>query len=122
MPAVLKINPQKRVVVSTFFGAVTDQEFLNHRQTIVGHPDFKPEFDEIVDLTIVSDFQVSAAALQKLATQESVFRPSSKHAVVAPKDISFEKAELFKRMANSSRPDLKVLRTAAEAYEFLGLK
>ena len=122
MPAILKINPQKKVVYSTFFGVVTDQDFLEHRQTIMSHPDFRTHYDEIVDLTMVVDFNVSPAAMQELAGKESLFLPSSKHAIIAPKDFSFEKAEQFKRMAERSRPGLKVARSAAEAYEMLGLK
>ena len=122
MPVILKINPQKRVVQSTFFGVVTDQELLNHTQTIASHPDFRAEFNEIVDLTMVTDLQVSPAAMQELAGRASVFQPAAKHVIVAPKDFSFEKAEQFKRMAEKNRPTLRVARTAAEAYEILGLK
>ena len=122
MPVVLKINPQKRVVHSTFFGVITDKEFLGHTETILSHPDFRPEYDEIVDLTMVTDPQISPAAMRQLAGKKSLFLPSSKHAVVAPKDLSFEKAEQFRRMAETSRSNLKVVRTAAEAYDFVGLK
>ena len=122
MPVILKINPQKSVVHSTFFGVVTDQEILSHNQTIASHPDFRPEFDEIVDLTMVTDLQVSPGAMKELAGRKSVFEPSAKHVIVAPKDFSFEKAEAFKHMAEASRPTLRVARTAAEAYEILGLK
>lgn len=122
MPVILKINPQKRVVHSTFFGTVTDAELLGHTETISWHPDFQPEYDEIVDLTMVTDMQVTPNGLQQLASKKSLFLSSSKHAVVAPKDLSFQKAEEFRRMAEASRPNLKVVRTAAEAYEFVGLK
>lgn len=121
MPVVLKINPQKRVVHSTFFGVVTDKELLNHGETIASHAEFRPEFDEIVDLTMVTDFQVSPRAMQELAGRQSVFRQSAKHVIVAPKEFSFEKAEQFKKLAEKSRPTLRVARTAAEAYEILGL-
>ena len=122
MPVILKINPQKGVVHSTFFGVVTDQELLSHSQTVASHPDFRAKFDEIIDLTMVTDLQVSPTAMQELAGRKSVFQPSAKHVIVAPKDFSFEKAQEFKRMAETSRPTLRVARTSAEAYEILGLK
>ena len=122
MPVILKINPQKRVVHSTFFGLVTDAELLGHTDTISGHPDFRPEYDDIVDLTMVTEMQVSAKGLQQLAAKKSLFLPSSRHAVVAPKDLPFQKAEEFRKMAEASRPNFKVVRTALEAYEFVGLK
>ena len=122
MPSILKINPQKRVVHSTFFGVITDQELLGHAETIRSHPDFRPEYDEIVDLTMVTDPQITPSAMRQLASSKSLFLPSSKHAIVAPKDLSFEKAEEFRRISDGSRPNLKVVRTAAEAYEFVGLR
>ena len=122
MPVVLKINPQKKVVYSTFFGVVTDQELLEHSKTIAEHSNFRPEFDEIADLTMVIELRVTPAVLRELASRESVFQNSVKHVIVAPKDFSFKKAKQFKQMAESSRPGLKVTRSAAEAYEILGLK
>ena len=122
MPVVLKINPQKKLVYSTFFGVVTDQELLEHSKTIAEHPNFRPEFNEIADLTMVTELRVTPVALQELASRDSVFQNSVKHVIVAPKDFSFKKAEQFRQMAESSRPGLKVARTAAEAYEILGLK
>ena len=121
MPVVLKVNPQKRVVYSTFFGLVTDEEILEHGQTIRTHPDFKRDYAEIVDLTMVSEMRVSRAALQKLAEDPSIFEPRAKHAVIAPKDFAFQEANAFATFPSKNRRNLKVVRTAAEAYEFLGL-
>lgn len=121
MPVVLKVNPQKKVVHSTFFGLVTDQEILEHSQTIRTHPDFKRDYAEIVDLTMVTEMRVTRAALQKLAEDPSVFEPSVRHAIVAPKDFAFQEAKAFASFPSANRRNLKVVRTAAEAYEFLGL-
>ena len=122
MSVILKINPQKRVVHSTFFGVVTDEEMLTHSHTIAGHPDFHSEYDEIIDLTMVTEVRVSTTAMQELAGRKSVFQPSVKHVIIAPKDFSFERAQQFKRLAEASRPNLKVVRTATDAHEFVGLK
>lgn len=122
MPAILKINPQKKVVHSSFFGRVTDQQLLDHRETIASHPDFRSEYDEIIDLTMVTDFAVTPAGMQQLADKKSLFKTSARHVIIAPKDSSFEKAEQFKQIAQASRPGLAVARTSAEAYAILGLK
>ena len=122
MSVILKINPQKRVVHSTFFGIVTDEEILAHSHTIRGHPDFRSEYDEIIDLTMVTHLKVSTKAMQELAGRKSVFHASVKHVIIAPKDFSFDRAQEFKRIAEASRPNLKVVRTATDAYEFVGLK
>lgn len=122
MPVILKINPQKRVVHSTFFGVVTDEEMLAHSHTIATHPDFRSEYDEIVDLSLITDLRVSTAAMQELAGRKSVFQSSAKHVIIAPTDFSFHRANELKRIAEASRPNLKVVRTAADAYAFVGVK
>ncbi|MBV9075722.1 MAG: hypothetical protein JOZ10_19025 [Acidobacteria bacterium] len=122
MPVVLKINPQKKVVHSTFFGVMTDREILEHSNTIASHPDFRPEFDEIIDLTMVTEPRVTSTGMRQLADRQSIFQTSSKHVIVAPKDLSFEKAAEFKGMSETSRPNLTVARSAAEAYRILGLE
>lgn len=122
MPVILKINPQRRVVHSTFFGVVTDEEVLGHSQTIASHPEFRPDYDDIVDLTMVEEARVSIAAMQQLAGKRSVFLPSVKHVIIAPKDFSFTQASEYKRISEKSRPNLRVVRTAAEAYELIGLR
>ena len=121
MSVILKINPEKRVVHSTFFGLVTDQELLRHGETIVSHSEFRSD-DEVLDFTMVTDLKITAATMQKLAARQSVFHRSAKHVIIAPKDFSFEKAEEFKRIAEANRPTLRVVRKAAEAYEIIGLK
>jgi hypothetical protein len=121
MPVVLKVNPQKKVVYSTFFGIVTDEELLEHAHTIHSHPDFRREYGEIVDLTMVTEMRVTREALRRLAQAPSVFEPAVKHAIIAPKDSAFEEAQAFSHLAATSRRNLKVVRTAAEAYKFLGL-
>jgi hypothetical protein len=122
MPVILKINPQKKVVHSTFFGVVTDREMLAHSETISSHAEFRPEFDEIIDLTMVSELRVTETAMKELATKESVFARLAKHVIIAPKDFSYERALELKRIAEATRPGLTVVRTAAEAYQLVGLR
>lgn len=121
MPVVLKVNPQKKVVYSTFFGVVTDEEILDHAQTIRSHPDFRRDYAEIVDLTMVSELRFTQEAMQRVASRPSVFEPAVKHVIIAPKDFAFSKAQTITNLAVASRKDVKVVRTAAEAFEFLGL-
>ena len=55
MPVVLKIDPQRRVVHSAFYGKVTDAEFLGHHKRIASDPDFNSQFADIVDFSDVTD-------------------------------------------------------------------
>ena len=119
MPVVLKIDPQRKVVYSTFYGEVTDAELLGHGKAISSDPDFNPEFSEIVDFSSVTNAAISERALTALAANPSLFKSSVVHIVVAPSEALFQLVSKYKDLAHSSRPNLFVVRTPFEAYRLL---
>jgi hypothetical protein len=122
MPVVLKVDRQRRVVYSTFYGKITDAELLSHGRAIASDPDFNPRFSEIVDFTGVTDAAISETTLAAMAANPSIFSNSVLHIVVAPDDSMFELVNKYKAFAQSSRPNLFVVRTRAEAYRLLPIE
>jgi hypothetical protein len=122
MPVVLKIDSRRKVVSSTFYGRVTDEELLGHRASIASDPGFRPDFNEIVDLTSVTEVAISDAALVKLAGSESLYRDSAMHIIVASAQLPLELANRFKILAIETRLNLHVVRTPAEAYKLLDVR
>ncbi|HEY6968243.1 MAG TPA: hypothetical protein VJA94_03490 [Candidatus Angelobacter sp.] len=119
MPVVLKIDSRRRVVYSSFYGRVTDKELLGHRSTIVSDPAFNRSFNEIVDLTAVTEHAISDSTLTALAGSESLYDDSVAHIVVASAEFAVQLANKFKTLARGKRRDLFVVRTPAEAYKLL---
>ena len=119
MPVVLKIDPRRQVVYSTFYGKLTDAEVAGHGHVIASDPDFRPHFSEIVDFTAVTETAVSESALAALASNPSLFSDSVLHIVVAPSEPLFQMASRYKDLAKASRRNLFVVRTRAEAYRLL---
>lgn len=122
MPVILKIDLRRRIVYSSFYGRVTDDEFLRHRSSIASDPSFNPEFSEIVDLTEVTEASVSEKALATIAATQSLYSPAALHIIVAPGRKTGKLAREFKMLAQGSRPNLHIVRTRAEAYKLLGTK
>lgn len=119
MPVILKIDSRRRVVYSTFYGKVTDQELIRHGSSIASDPDFKRDFSEIVDFSAVSDMMISESTLRTMAGTQSLFSDKVLHIVVAPSEPAFQLANRYKQLARESRPKLFVVRTPAEAYKLL---
>ena len=119
MPVVLKIDPHRKVVYSTFYGELTDAELLGHGNAMSYDPDFNPEFSEIVDFSSVTNAVISESALTALAANPSLFKSSVVHIVVAPSEALFQMVSKYKDFAQSSRPNLFVVRTRSEAYRLL---
>jgi hypothetical protein len=122
MPVILKIDPRRRVVYSTCYGRLTDQEVLDHRSSIASDPNFNREFSEIVDFSAVTEVAVSESTLAKLAGTQSLYISSVLHIIVAPDGTTSHFANQFKELAQQSRPNLHIVRSRAEAYKLLGKK
>lgn len=120
MPVILKIDSRRRVVYSTFYGKVTDDELLRHGATIASDPDFKRDFSEVVDFSAVSEATISDATLKTMAESRSLFSDTVLHIVVAPADSVFQLASRYKEFTRKTRPNLFVVRSRAEAYKLLG--
>jgi hypothetical protein len=119
MPVVLKIDPHRKVVYSAFYGKVTDAELLGHGKAISSDPDFNPGFSEIVDFSSVTNAAISESTLAALAANPSLFNSTVVHIVVAPNEALFQLVSKYKAFAQSSRPNLFVVRTRSEAYRLL---
>jgi len=119
MPVVLKIDPHRRVVHSTFYGRINDADLLGQRERSASDPDFNPLFSDIVDFSDVTDPAITETAIAALAANPTLFSSSAIHIVVAPDGVMFQLGSKFKELAQESRPNFHVVRTRAEAYQLL---
>ena len=119
MPATLTIHPNRRLVYTAFHGDLDADEFMQHAETIRNHPKFDPSYDEVVDLRGVTELHASTEMVLKLARRESLFHRESKHVVIASPGLIFRLAKLFQGIAEETRPNLKVVRTPEEAFDYL---
>lgn len=104
---------------STFFGDVTGEELLRHRDRIQADPDFDPQFAEIVDFSGVKAVKVPTEALASLASTESLFSKSTPHVVVTPSDLPLALALQYRDRVRETRPNFHVVRTIDEARDLL---
>jgi hypothetical protein len=119
MPVVLKIDPHRKVVHSTFYGRITDDDLLGQRERIASDPDFNPLFSDIVDFSDVTDPAITETAIAALAANPTLFSSSTIHIVVAPEGVMFQLGSKFKELVQVSRPNFHVVRTRVEAYQLL---
>jgi len=119
MPVVLKIDTRRKVVYSAFYGKISDAEVAGHRSAIASDPHFSPQFNEIVDLTAVTEFAISEKTLAAMAANPTLYNESAMHIVIAPADALFKLASKYKGLARRSRPNFFVVRSRDEAYRLL---
>lgn len=123
MPAKLKlrIDPKARIVYSTLSGDIGTEDLLRQVAAIRAHPEFNPEFSELIDLTAVTSFNVSSDDVCRLAGRDSSFSPSADRVLVAGEDLVFGLARMFQTFSAERRPRFTVVRNLSEAYSQLGL-
>lgn len=122
MPASVTVDVKKRIIYCSFEGKLNDSDFLAHREVLKSHPDFNREFSEILDFSDVTELRVTVGFINSWAKSSSLYSPGSKHAVVAPHDLTFGVARLYQMLAQDTRPNLAVVRSMAEARIFVGIE
>jgi hypothetical protein len=75
----------------------------------------------IQDFSGVTAFDVSTETLERLASMPSAISIESLHVIVAPKDLVFGVSRMFSVLGEKTRPNLRVVRSMAEAYDLLGI-
>jgi len=119
MPAVLKIDRQRRIVSSTFYGPIRGEDLLAHRATIKADPDFDPSFAEIVDFSGVNILSVADSALSALAGTQSLFNRDVPHIVVTPAGLPRDLALKYQEVVRETRPQFYVVESIDDAHTIL---
>ena len=118
----MNVDVQRGIVYSSFEGTLNDHELVAHRDRIKDHPDFNPKFSEIVDFSRVTELKVTVGFINAMAKSSSIFSPTSKHAVIAPHDLTYGIARMYQMLAEDTRPNVAVVRSIAEARSFVGIE
>lgn len=116
------IDVTRRLVISTFDGPTPVPEIAGLASLIRAHPDFDPDFSEILDCTRIIVSNISTDAIRSLARGEQIFNRSSKHVIVAPSDHIFGLARMGQVFAEQTMPNVIVVRSMADALKVLEIR
>jgi hypothetical protein len=116
------IDTNRKLVIVTYTGEISEAEAFGAARLERSHPDFDSSFSEICDLSGVTGDVVSSFAVEQLARRQSIFSRTSRHVVVAPQPHVFGRARMAEVYAEELKPHVIVVRTVNEAYKVLGLE
>jgi hypothetical protein len=125
MPIPYHIYHDKRLVVATPSGVLTDADVFDYQQEVWSQPDTRG-YNEFIDMTGVSQIDfVSADRVNYLAEisgrMDSPESPS-KLAILATSELSFGLGRMYEAYRNMTKPGTKVVRvfrTRQEALQWL---
>jgi hypothetical protein len=124
MPFSYVVYKEQRLVISTGSGRISQAEIKERQDQTACDPDFDPEFDQIVDLTAVTDFEMSMDEFVVLARRK-VFASRSRRAFVASTPHIFGVGRLWEAHSELSDDDpskIQVFYDLASALKWLGLE
>lgn len=119
MPTRLSIDTKAGMVYSTYYGDMATADLVQHIAAIRKHPDFNPDFDELIDASGVRSFDVPSDDVRELASRDSPFHARAKRVLVAPQDLVFGLGRMFQTFGSEQRPHFIVVRTLDEAHRRL---
>jgi len=94
MPVQFEIDKSKRLVMSTASYEVTFNDMKKHRDALLAHPDFNPEFDGVFHFTDTASLKMSSAEIREIAARTG-FSKTSRRAIVAPTDMLFGMSRMY---------------------------
>ena len=119
------VIPEYNTIVFVHTGRVPDDEFLAFYETFFKSSTFQPSINILVDLRETHSSVRSPEALLRFAKSMEKrlddINESTKVAVVAPKDLSFGLARMYKVLADSVNWNFVVFRALDAALAWLGL-
>lgn len=124
MPFSYVVYKEQRLVISTGSERVSHAEIKERQDQTASDPDFDPEFDQIVDLTEVTDFEMSIDEFTALARRK-VFASRSRRAFVASTPHVFGMGRLWEAHSALSDDDpskIQVFYDFPSALKWLGLE
>ena len=94
MPAKFEIDKLNRIVRSEAWGELTPADLRDHRERLLAHPDFNPDFDQIIDFSDVTSVELTGGQIHS-STLDTLFSSKSRRAFVAPTPTVFGLARMY---------------------------
>ena len=114
------IYPEQGIVITRVTGSPVFEEIRDHQRALEKSPGFDPDFHHLFDLTEVQNLRVSTEEIRNLAST-TLFSPTSRRAVVAPRDAPFGLSRMYEGFSSLPEGTLMVFRSRKEALAWLGI-
>lgn len=121
MPVTVRVDRNKKLVVTTYIGEVTNEDVARQIAEIKRNAPYEGEYRAITDFTQVTHFDISSDQIRLVAESKSPLE-KARRVMVAPSDVAYGTSRMFQMLAGKTRPNITVVRTLDEAYAALGIE
>ncbi|GAC1458661.1 MAG: hypothetical protein PVSMB1_08550 [Gemmatimonadaceae bacterium] len=120
MAVTYNIDPNRRLVTSRLWGAVTDDEVRDHNHRLRNDPAFDPSYRQLTDMTGITEILATTGMINETSINQ-FFNPGTRRALVASSDAAFGMARMFALKAEGVGQTIEVFRDLRSAEAWLGL-
>jgi hypothetical protein len=118
------IRQEYGLVVTTFSGTVTREDFVALYRALYADPEYVPGLDEVADVMRVTMFDVHTAELQAardlmVARYRQHPGASCRTAILASADVSFGIGRMYQALADETPEHVQVFRDPEQAARWL---
>jgi hypothetical protein len=110
-----------KILAVRFVARLTDEILMAFYAAAPGHFESRDVRAGILDLTDVTSLEVSTDAIREIAELAPVLADPVPRFVIAPGDLGFGLGRMLQLMSGRKRENLRVVRSAEEAYAALGV-
>lgn len=121
MPVSFDVDATRGIVHVRFSGILVRDDLQALARGLVATPDFRSDFDELVDTRDVESLRITRRDLEENVRWD-LFGRGSRRAVVATDDSSLGMARMFELLRSGKPDDIRVFRSMEDARSWLGLE
>ena len=122
MNIVVDFDAKHNILRGTLEGPMTGAILLELYASGIKYMESHPPCRGILDLSRVTNFEVSSDAIREVAASPPAFPAGYLRVLVVPQIFIFGLARMFQILGEKTRPELQVVRTLDEAYHLLGVE
>ncbi|MGB8011674.1 MAG: hypothetical protein WCF68_08675 [Terriglobales bacterium] len=122
MNIVVEFDAKNNILRATLEGPMTGALLLELYAAAVKYMASHPPCRGILDLSKITDFEVSSEAIRQVAAAPPALPGGYMRVLVVPQIFIFGLARMFQILGEKTRPELQVVRTMDEAYYLLGVE
>lgn len=116
------IDKERRLVIMTASGQASFADFRSQQSRLLSDPNFKKEFNLLLDGTAITELLLSRSELSALVSG-SAFSARSKRAIVASNPAIFGLGQVAAALLEvfQAAPNVALFRDLDAAYQWLGI-
>jgi hypothetical protein len=118
MPMIFTIDPGRKVVFTSVFDNLTEQDIRDHQERLLQDPQFNPEYSELVDATKLKTVRLTSLSTDRLVRTRP-FGKSARCAVIAESDLAFGISRMIELHCEEQGIPFRGFRNRPEAEAWL---